>query len=312
MSVTIRRIEPGDEPAQAVIYNQAAASLPGYKPTTSEEIRRRARDKDYVRDLSFIAMAGGETVGYCSVWPNGRTSYPWCLPGHEACQPLLFDAALQAARAFGLKSLFSAYRAEWTAQTGYLEGLGFRKTRDMINFVQNLLDLPTMVIRRGLNVSPVTPADITLLEALAPSVPRLHGSAFAKHLLENPYFPTDSVFVLRKSDGTPQGAGVLISNSEYASPMKVDSNMPCFRLGAFGTEGMTAKRINGVFSFLVREDGDATSVALDLLSYALNLVQDDTIEMLAAQVPGDAKHLVSFYFKYFRKQGSFPIYEMTI
>jgi hypothetical protein len=62
----------------------------------------------------------------------------------------------------------------------------------------------------------------------------------------------------------------------------------------------------------VRDDADGTPIGLDLLSYALNRLQDDSIDVLAAQAPSDAKHLVGFYQKYFRKQGSFPVFEREL
>jgi hypothetical protein len=168
------------------------------------------------------------------------------------------------------------------------------------------------VIRRGLNISPLVEADLPNVAVLAPGVLRLPPGQLRDYFLANPYFAADSLFVLRKANGIPQGVGMLISNPEYASPLKIDLLAPCFRLGAFGTEGMTTKRVNGLFSFLVRDDTDATAIGLDLLSYALNLVQDDTIEVLAAQVPSDAIHLLGFYQKYFRKQGSFPVFEREL
>jgi len=312
MSVSIRTFQPGDEPTQAAIYNVAAAGLPGFKVATSEEVRRRTRDQDFEASLRFLASRNDEVVGYANVWPNGRVGYPWCLPGHEDCAAPLLAAVLAETASRGMNRIFAAYRADWTAQAAFFEENGFHKAREMVNYAQSLVDLPTLVIRRGLNVSPLTHADIPIISTFSPQVLKATGDALGRHLLENSWFPPDSVFVLRKVDGTPQGVGILISNPEYASPTKIDSAAPCFRLGAFGTEGMTTKRVNGLFSFLVRNDADATAIVLDLLSYALNRIQDDTIEMLAAQVPGDAKHLHGFYQKYFRKQGSFPVYERDL
>jgi hypothetical protein len=138
-------------------------------------------------------------------------------------------------------------------------------------------------------------------------------SALETYLFRNPYFSADSIFVLRNRTGGPAlAAGILIANPNYADPQEVDAAMPCFRLGAFGTEGMSTKRINGVFSFLTADTRDAHPLALDLLGYASYRLQDTDVETFAAQVPSDAGHLLRFYKQYFQRQASFPILERTL
>lgn len=311
MQLEIRTFQPGDELTQAAIYNAVAANLPGYKPALVPDIQRRTSDPDFDPATRFYAVSAGQIVGYCMIQPGGRIGYPWSLPGHGAEEPL-FDATVQACRSRGLHRLIAAYRADWTAQLAFFESHGFRKARDMVNFAQNLLDLPTMVIRRGLNISPLKAEDLPAMAALAPTVLKIAPDKMEQHFLANRYFSADSLFVLRKADGAVQGVGQLITNSDYADPLQIDSAAPCFRLGAFGTEGMTTKRVKGLFSFLVRDDADGTAIGLDLLSYSLSRLQDDSIDVLAAQAPSDAKHLVSFYQKYFRKQGFFPVFEREL
>ncbi len=109
------------------------------------------------------------------------------------------------------------------------------------------------------------------------------------------------------------GAGILIRNASYADPRAVDASMPCFRLGAFGTEGMHAKRINGLFSFLCRDDGHCGSIAVDLLIHAVTLMDDsEDISTLSAQVPSDVPHWLRFYQMTWRRQGSFPVLERNL
>ena len=88
--------------------------------------------------------------------------------------------------------------------------------------------------------------------------------------------------------------------------------MPCFRLGAFGTEGMQTKRLNGLFSFLTRSDRDTMPLGLDLLGQAAFRLRQTEVSHLAAQVPSDAPQLLRFYQRLFRRQGSFPILERTL
>ena len=90
-----------------------------------------------------------------------------------------------------------------------------------------------------------------------------------KHLFENLYFKPEANFVLRsRTDKSPVAAGLLILDPAYADPKQVDSQMPCFRLGAYGTEGMQTKRVNGLFSFVARADNNLTPLGLDLMGHA--------------------------------------------
>ena len=135
-----------------------------------------------------------------------------------------------------------------------------------------------------------------------------------RHLFRNPFFGPESLFVLRsRTGGTPVAAGVLIQEASYADPKALDSAMPCFRLGAFGTERMEAKRVRGLFSFVARADANANAFGLDLLGHVtFRLDQDDDISSLAAQVPSDVPHLLRFYQQNFRRQGSFPVLERDL
>jgi len=311
MPIEIRTYQAGDEETQAAIYNSCARSLPGFKTATAEEVRRRTRPKNFDPLTRFYAVDDGKVVGYSTIQDNGRVGYPWCLPGHDA-QPQLLGAALDALRGRGAKRAFAAYRADWTEQAAFFERNGFPRVREIVNFTQNVLDLPTMVIRRGLNVTPLTPEDLPALAALGAGLIRIGQERLTEYCFSNPWIPPESFFVLRRADQTAQGIGLFIAVPDYASPLQVDSAAPCFRLGAFGTEDQNAKRINGMFSFLVASASDVMPVGLDLLSYVLARIEDDEIDALAAQAPSDAKQLLGFYQKYFRRQGSFPIFEREL
>jgi hypothetical protein len=103
-----------------------------------------------------------------------------------------------------------------------------------------------------------------------------------------------------------------VADPGYSHPKQVDAMMPCFRLGAFGTEGLTVKRINGLFSVLLPDTRDVNPLALDMLGFAAHQLEDTEVETLAAQVASDVPHLMRFYKQYFRRQGSFPIYERAL
>jgi hypothetical protein len=314
VTMEIRTYQPGDEAAQVGIYNEATAELPKFKAATLDEVRRRTLAADYDRAARFVAVLGGRPIGYAGFQANGRVNYPWCRKGHEtAAQPLL-ERVLQAMRERGMTYAFAAYRADWPEQLAFFRNNGFEQRREMINYVLDIVEMPTPMARPSSSVSPATPADVPAILDLGANVLRLRdAAALEQYLFHNPYFAADSVFVLRGRIGAePLAVALLVANPAYANPRQVDAAMPCFRLGAFGTEGMTSKRINGLFSFLTAESRDGHPLALDLLGYAAYRLQDTDVETFAAQVPSDAGHLQRFYKQYFQRQASFPLLERTL
>ncbi len=312
--MTIRTFTAGDDAAQVSIYNEAAADLPKFKAATLDELRRRLRGPDFDPATRFFAVEGGRPVGYASFHLNGRVSYPWCRKGREQWAGPLFDAVLGAMRSRGLPAAFAAYRADWPAQCEFFLAHGFALAREMVNFVMELTDMPTPSARPAVAVRPLTAADVPAVYALAPKLFRVRDAAeLGRWLLENPYFPPESVSVLRsRADGAPIGMGVMVENSAYADPRQIDAAMPCFRLGAVGAENMQTKRVNGLFSFVAAEGRDFQVIGLDLLGHAALRLQDTDTATFAAQVASDAPHLLRFYKQYFRRQGSFPVYQRSL
>jgi hypothetical protein len=313
--VTIRTYQPGDESIQVEIYNEAAAELPKFKPATLGEVLRRTRAADFDAGMRFVAEDGGRPVGYAVFNANGRVSYPWCRKGHEDQAGPLFARVIEELRRRGLRRAFAAYRGDWMGICEFFTHNGFGRTREMVSFIQEMGDAPTVPARPSNSAAEVRREDVPALFALAPEALRARTpEELERHLFENPYFGPESVFVLRgRGDGGPVAAGVLITDPTYADPKALDAAMPCFRLGAFGTEFMQAKRVRGLFSFLARADASVNQLGLDLLGQAaLRLRDDDTIDALAAQVPSDAPHLLQFYQRFFRRQGSFPVFERNL
>ena len=312
--MTIRTFTAADDVAQVSIYNEAAADLPKFKPATLDELRRRLRGPDFDPGARFFAVEGGRPVGYAAFHANGRVSFPWCRKGSEQWAEPLLEAVLQAMRQRGLPSAFAAYRADWPAQRDFFLGHGFTQVREMVSFVMDLTDMPTPSARPATAIEPAAPADMPAILAMAPGAFRARDAAeLERHLLHNPYFPPDAARVLRnRSDGAPLGLSVLVNNPAYADPRAVDPGMPCFRLGAVGTEGMQTKRVNGLFALAAAAGRDLSPIGLDLLGHAAMRLQEGDASCLAAQVPSDAPHLYRFYKQYFRLQGSFPIFERPL
>src|SRR5437868_6007938 len=141
--MSIRTYQPGDEAAQVEVYNVAAAALPKFKPATLVEVRQRIRAKDFDPSTRFYAVEGERIIGYAGFHPNGRVSFPWCLPGKGRQAEPLFNAVLRAMKARGMTSAFAAYRGDWKLTTDFFLNHGFRQAREMVNFFVELADMPT-------------------------------------------------------------------------------------------------------------------------------------------------------------------------
>lgn len=313
--MTIRTFLPGDEAAQVALYNEAAADLPKFKPATLAEVKRRTAARDFDPGQRFFALHDGQPVGYAVFNANGRVSYPWCRAGHEDQAGPLFDSVLTALRQRGVRRILAAYRADWGRVLDFFKARGFAQTREMVNFVMGVMDMPTVTQRPSSPITPLQQDDLPTLLQLGRGVLRYQDVAqLEEYFFRNPYFPQQAVVAMRpRSGGAALAFGLLIQEPTYADPRQVDANMPCFRLGAFGTEGMQTKRLKGMFSILAPFDQNFHPLALDLLGHAaLKLHDEDDVDCLAAQVPSDVPHLLRFFGQHFRKQGSFPVLERDL
>jgi hypothetical protein len=312
--VNIRSFQSGDEVTQAGLFNVAAFNLPGFKPATAEDVKRRTRGRAFDPASRFYAEEGGQVVGYCVLEPEQtRISYPWCRKGHEAAALPLFEAAMQSARDRGLMKVFAAYRYDWEPVVKFLADRGFTHARDIINYSADPIDLPTLVTRSKLPINRLTREDVPTIAAMGQGVVRLPAEKLEAYFFANPYFAAEAFLVLRGRDGkTPVAIGVGLESGSYADVKKVDPLAPCYRLGAFGTEGLNTKRVNGLFSFLVADPAQAMTAGMALLSEANQEMTEGTVNSLAAQCPSDAPHLVHFYQRYFKEQGRFPELEKAL
>jgi hypothetical protein len=304
----IRSYQPGDEHAQARIYNAAACSLPGFKPATAEEISRRYGAADSDPATRHYAIAGGEVAGYAAFHSNGRASYPWCLPDASELRGALLDTMLAEMRKRSLPEAWVAYRADWLPILAFLYTHAFTEKRVMINYVAELPQLPgdDRLPASGA-IAPLKREDLSSLVALAPGLfAGTDAPALESYFWSNEFynFP-DSLFGLRDARSSElRGAYVLVADDRFADPVKIDASMPCFRLGAFGTERERHKRVNGLFSCVF---ADQVEGELMLSTAAWAQMSRAGLTHLTAQVPSDATALCAFYDLFFQRQGSFPI-----
>jgi hypothetical protein len=311
-SMLIRNCLPSDAEQEAAVYNVAAARLPGFRPVTPDQVRRAATARATDPTTRLGAEVDGRLVGYVAFEPTGRVQYPWCLSGHEGIAHQLFGAALRTLADRNVTHVFAACRADWADQIAFFTDHGFAKARDVVNFTQSITELPTMFQRPGLNITRACPEDVPGIEALVSGFLRLRGPALADYLLKNPAFPAGAVIVLRRKDGSPQGVGIMIDDGSCTSVDGLDPRAPTFWTGAFGTEGLSGKRVNGLFSFLAAPEKEAGLIGQDLLWCFTSRMESNTFEFLAAQVATDVPHLLRFYERYFQKQGGFPVFEREL
>ncbi len=300
----IRHYQPGDEEAQARIFNTAAGSLPRFKPATAEEIARRYQATDPNPATKFYATVNGEVVGYAVINPNGRISYPWCLPEARIMREPLLRAVLAAVNQRGDTEAWAAYRADWTPVLDFFRRHGFTQTREMINYIAELRRLPHAPLPAGQVVTPVERSELPQVIALGAGVLPDDPEALERFYWDNPHFGAESVFALKQADdGQFLGTALAIGNAGFADPTKLDAAMPCFRLGALGTERERHKRVNGMFSSVFKTEEAAEA----LLTEAVRRFEQAGLTHIAAQAPSDAKKLCAFHDRFFERQGSFPI-----
>jgi hypothetical protein len=306
----IRHYQPGDEQAQAAIFNAAAGSLPKFKPATAEEIARRYRTSDTDPKSKFYAVAGDRIIGYAVFSPNGRISYPWCSAGSEEVRVPLLNAVLAALKDRGCKQAWAAYRGDWQPVLAFFGEQGFEKTREMINYVAEVASLPQKHIDKDQTMAPFTQTNVQDVMGLHPDLfadgnPELIGRFY----FANPYFKASSVYALKEqAGGQLLGLGVTVIDPQYADPTKLDAAMPCFRLGVLGTENERHKRVNGLFSCVFTSE----AVGETLLAEAVQRAKQASLTHLAAQAPSDQPELCAFYDRYFHRQGAFPIFTRRV
>jgi hypothetical protein len=312
--VNIRTFQPGDERTQAALFNAAAFALPGFKPATEDEVRKRTRARGFDPASRFYAVENEQVVGYCTVEPEqGRISHPWCKKGFEATALPLFAAAVQFAQARGLTKLFAAYRRDWEPVLQFFADAGFAQARDVVNYYADPVDLPTVANRGGLPLRRLQRTDLPALAAMGRGLIRLPPERLEAYFFANPYFPVEAFLVMDGRDGAePVAVGVGLETASWADVKKVDPLAPCFRMGAFGTEGLNTKRVNGLFSYMVSKPEHAIPAGLGLLAEASQEMTEGSVNSIAAQCPTDAPHLLNFYARYFKEQGRFPVLERQL
>jgi hypothetical protein len=306
-AMVIRSYQAGDEHAQARIYNAAAGSLPGFKPATAEEIARRFQSGDPGPESRYYAVENGEVMGYAVFGSNGRVSYPWCLPQAEILREPLLETIMADMKKRRLRQAWVAYRADWTPVLDFLRQHGFTQKRAMINYIAKVSELSSPDrLPPNRVVAHLERAELPQLLALAPALfSDLDAPALDRFFWDHPsYNFPERLFALKDAEGgTTVGVFLFVSNARFADPTKIDAAMPCFRLGAFGTERERHKRVNGLFSCIFADESEGEALNNVLAAQA----RRSGLTHVAAQAPSDAPALCAWYDRTFERQGAFPI-----
>jgi GNAT superfamily N-acetyltransferase len=306
--IEIRTYQPGDEVGQVAIYNDATRALPGFKVATTDEVLKRYRASNFDPRSKLYAFQDRQMVGYASYSDNGRVSVPWCRPEAVDAGPPLMNSVLQAVRERGLKQAWAAYRDDWENVNRQLMSYGFRRTREIVNFMANLANLPSEP-SQPFTIERLQREDVADAYELDPAAFEVTSAdELAEAWMEGPYISNESQFVLRNGEGRIAGVALAIVNPQYADPSKIDSAMPCFRLGALRTESERTKRVNGLFSYVAHPGAENHALGRKLLAEARRRFETAGLSRAAAQCPSDRPTELAFYRAHFQPQKSFPIF----
>ena len=140
----IRSYQTGDEHAQARIYNTAAGSLPGFKPSTAEEIARRYQAATG-SGIEILRRRERRSRGLRRL----RLQWPDQLPMVSARSgdfaPTVLETMLLEMRKRGIPEAWTAYRGDWSSVHEFLHQQDFTEKRTMINYVAESSRLPPRI-----------------------------------------------------------------------------------------------------------------------------------------------------------------------
>src|SRR5262249_42473212 len=150
----------------------------------------------------------------------------------------------------GFTAAWATYRTDWPPVLNYLRRHGFAEIRSMINYVAetssfSVLDqLPPTRLVTKLKRDELP----DLAKLMRARLGKLDVETLGRYFWENSFYAfADHLLALKEAgSGNVRGISLLVVDDRFADPTKIDPSMPCFRLGAFGTENQRHKRVNGL------------------------------------------------------------------
>ena len=264
--MTIRTFQPGDDVAQVSHLQRGGRRAAEFQarhagraapPAARPGLRRRPRGS-----TPWPTAGRSATPRFAA---NGRVSFPWCRKGHEAvAEPLLRRRPRGDARARPTARLRRLPR-RLAGPARSSRPTASRQTREMVNFVIDIVEMPTPAARRAANITPVTAGRRARHPPPRGRRParRRPPRRSKQHLFRNPYFSAASLFALRSRSGDDAGRRRRWSSSRGLRQPRPGRRAPCpaSASGRSAPRGMTHKRINGLFSFLAADARELSAYA---------------------------------------------------
>jgi hypothetical protein len=305
--LNIRGYLPSDEIQLAEFANRIGAAHSQWKPVTPSGLLRRIRTKLYDPAGIFIAEENEALQGYIITQPDGRIHSPVCLPSTSEG---LFTTAFERIRSIG-KCPFFLIDSTHTETIRELSSLGFEAQFDLFNYIQRLTELPTMYLRRSMTIEPIQEKDLADCTEIAPSNWGWTVESIRNRYMNNHNFSQESIFLIRQGKQLA-GIGILVDDRTFPVANQWEGWNSGIRAGSFGVDHLLAEPMTGMFSILIAPGKDAVSIGLDLLGHANELISDDQLEVIAAQVRSDSPELKSFYDRFFRHQNTLTLLKKPI
>src|SRR5262249_16069840 len=141
----------------------------------------------------FYACESQRVIGYAAFNPNGRVSFPWCLPGHESAQGPLLAAVIDTMTLRDFPEAWAAYRGDWLPVLEFLQEHGFTPVREMVNFVAETKALPGTAVPPGLAIGALGREEMPHVRELSRSLFAAAPERLDEFYWENPFFGPDSL-----------------------------------------------------------------------------------------------------------------------
>lgn len=303
-----RGYHSGDELAHAQIRRRNRSLFPGLPDCPPEELLEEIAYPDPDTMIPIYAEDESGLCGAIVLRPNGRISVPEVLPERPELAVKLIREAVRVATGRGIRRAVAVVPSRWSFDESF-RSEGFEKFREIVSFAQPAMDLPTAVGRFSTRFQPATAGDFSEIEFMALGIQGFTGLELTRTLGRISDHSLQPPTVMRRPSGGIMGVGWLMENDSWPT-VEVADPLGCdLRLGGIGCQNRATLRVNGTFSFLAASPMETVSVGLDLLGHLTSEMNSSEIRTIATQVPADASHLLSFYNRYFTRQGLLSLYE---
>ncbi len=315
METTIRSFTTGDDAARVGIFNEAAAGLPKFKPATLDEIRRRTHGRDF--DPADAVLRRGQRAAAGIRYVSDQRAR-FASPG-----------AARAANASPNRCSSASSGDEDSWSQAHLRRLSRRldgqttSSWPMASATRTTWSTSYWTWPTCRRLRPATAPGISAADARMTYPPWLPLCRTrwalpiwrpwnATSCTTRTFHPMPPSSLRGKTEGQLAAAGILIVNPAYADPTQVDCGH-----AVFPARGVRHRRNDDEAHQWPVQFPDAGRPRCQPARprparLCLADAGDTDVSTVAAQVSSAVPHLLRFYERYFRKQGSFPIFEREL